>query len=138
LIDYIIKKTDNKLYIAEEHNYLVKDQSFQKFINKILIIQLTNLTALEISTKKLFNFKNKIPLYLDSNNLLMCINSYRLTNSIYINYFAITSYESVNKDLYIYFRRGHCLKITGNHAFKSQINKCKQILNKTRKSNVLI
>jgi len=133
MIDYIIKKTDNRLYIAEDNYYLVKDISFQKAINKILINQLTNINALESTTKKMFGFKNKIPLYIDTNTLLMCINSYRLENTMYFNYHSIKSYEDIDKDLIVIFCSGHCLKIKATHSFKAQIIKCKQILDKIRK-----
>jgi len=120
--------SDNILYIAEDNFYYQRDMSFQKFINSRLIYRLSNLNAVEKSTKKLFHFKTKIPLFLDRETLLMPIVSYRVLGSFYLNYFAIKSYEKIDGNIIINFINGHSMKITQEYAFKNQIIKAKTLL----------
>lgn len=128
VIDYVIKKDDNKLYIAENNFYNILDSTFQKYVNKLLLSRLNNLSALEKSTKKLFGYKNKIPLFISRENLLLCIISYRMNVSVYLNYFAISKYEKIDDKLIIHFHSGHCYKCESSYAFLSQIKKAQKMM----------
>jgi hypothetical protein len=128
LLDYIIKKNDNKLYLSENNHYLVLDKTIQKYINSCLIKRFTNLAGVEKTTKRLFNFKSKVPLYVDENTLLMNIRSYRQENSMYINYFSILKYVNTPKEVIIHFYSGHCLKLQSRYSFIAQVKKCKTII----------
>lgn len=128
MIDYIIKKIDNKLYIAENHEYKICDCTFQKFINQILIKKLTNLSALEKTTKKVFGFKNKIPLYIDNQTLLLCVRSYRMSDSVYINFHSIKNFQKHNFSFLIEFHTGHSLLLKHEASFKVQMKKAREII----------
>jgi hypothetical protein len=123
MIDYIIKKEDNRIYVCQDNYYLALDTTFQKYINKILLKKLTNLEALEKCTRKVFGFKNKIPLYLDEKTILLCIMSYRMPKSMYLNFYAISKFEKLDSYLIVYFHSGHCLKLEEIHAFNNQMKK---------------
>ncbi|MDD3712511.1 MAG: competence protein ComK [Candidatus Izemoplasmatales bacterium] len=127
MIDYIIKKDDNLIYVCQDNYYLVLDTTFQKYINKILLKKLTNLEALEKCTRKVFGFKNKIPLYLDGRTLLLCIMSYRMPKSMYLNFYAISKFEKLDSFLVVYFHSGHCLKLEEKHAFYNQMKKAREV-----------
>jgi len=129
MIDYILKHDDNMLYIVDNQELIIKDQTFQKYVNSFLIKRLTNLQALEKMTKKHFCFKSKIPLYIDRETLLLCIFSYRTQKSIYINYFSINKYHSVTDGVTISFLNGHEMKIPNYKGFLSQLKKAREILN---------
>ena len=128
VIDYVIKKDDNKLYIAENNIYLVVDSTIQKYINNLLLKRLNNLSALEKSTRKLFGFKNKIPLFISHETLLLCIMSYRMNISVYLNFFAISKYEEIDGKLIVHFYSGHCYYCESSHAFYSQIKKAQKMM----------
>lgn len=130
MIDYIIRKSDNLIYVAKKNEYLSYDMTFQKYVNRILINRLSNLEALEKSTKKYFSLKSKIPLLLSKDILLLCIVSYRMLNCTYINYFNISNYERLNNYIIIYFYSGHCLKITNTYAFLNQYKYARKIIDK--------
>jgi len=128
VIDYILKKDDNKLYIAENNFYSVVDSTIQKYINQLLLKRLNNLSALEKSTRKLFGFKNKIPLFISREILLLCIMSYRMNMSVYLNYFAISKYEEIEGKLIVYFYSGHCYACESSYAFYNQIKKAQKMM----------
>lgn len=132
MLDYIVKKDDNKIYVSENNQYFAYDMTIQKFINQRLIYRLSNVEALEKVTRKVFGFKSKIPLYIDEETLLMCIGSLRLSSSLYINYFAISKYEISKDAINVYFYNAHCLRIANTYAFGKQIIKCRTILEKIK------
>lgn len=130
MLDYIIRKSDNKIYVSVDNQYLIYDTTFQKYVNRILIKRLSNLEALEKSTKKYFLIKNKVPLLLSKDILLLCVISYRMLNLTYINYFSISKYERKNKEVCIYFYSGHCLKTENVYAFINQYKYARKIIDK--------
>ncbi|MDT8337514.1 MAG: hypothetical protein RQ856_06810 [Candidatus Izemoplasmatales bacterium] len=132
MLDYIIKKDDNRLYIAQGNNYITKDETISKYLNKILLNRLSNLSALEKTSKRLFGFKNKIPLYIDQDTLLLSIISHRMENSIYINYFSIAKYEKIKDGIIIYFHSYHCFKCKLPYAFISQMKRAKHMVDSLR------
>lgn len=126
-MDYLIKKSDNKIYIAEENNYFIYDMTIQKLLNKTLIYQLNDIKSLEKNTKKLFDFKNKIPLYIDKNTLLICLISFRIENSFYLNYFQISNFYKKERGVIIEFFSHHSLYFKSYFTFKKQYNKAKKV-----------
>lgn len=130
MLDYIIRKPDNKIYVATDNKYLVYDMTFQKFVNNILLRRLTNLEALEKCSKKYFSLKSKIPLLLSKDILLLCVISYRMLNSTYINYLSISSFEKTKNFVTIYFNSGHCLRISNVYAFLKQYKTARKIFDK--------
>lgn len=128
LLDYIIKREDNKLYVCQTNQYFSFDITLQKYFNSRLINRLTNLDGVEKATKKLFGFKNKVPIFIDSKNLLMCIKSYRQEGSLYLNYHAILRHRIFEKEVYIEFHTGHCLRLVSRYAFLTQMQKCQLII----------
>jgi hypothetical protein len=128
MLDYIIKKEDNKLYIAQDNFYLIKDETISKFLNKILLNRLNNLSALEKTSKKLFGFKSKIPLFIDQDTLLLSIISHRMEKSLYINYFSIAKYEKTSEGIIIHFHSHHCYRCSSSYAFISQIKKAQKMI----------
>ncbi len=128
MINYIKKMKDNTLYISEDFNVLKKDCTFQKYINALLAKQLTTITSRERSTKNKLKFSMKIPIFVDKQTLLMCIKSYRLEDSFYINYFAITSYRVIQNDVCITLMNKQTIKIYQKYTFYNQLEKCRKIL----------
>ena len=128
VIDYIIKLDDNKLYIAKDNEYQTHDCTFQKYINRILIKRFNDLNALEKSIKKVYGYKNKIPLFIDNNNLLLCLRSYRMNESIYINFHSIKNFERVNKLILIEFHSGHVLRLKQESGLRVQMKRAREII----------
>jgi len=127
-VDYLIKKSDNKIYVASNNQYLVFDITIQRYLNNLLIKKLNNLKTLEKMTKKLFNFNNKIPLYITENILLLCITSYRMEESFYINYFEIKKHEIIDKEIIISFYNNHEMKLPNKIAYLNQLKKARTII----------
>ncbi|MDY0023433.1 MAG: hypothetical protein RBR66_00735 [Candidatus Izemoplasmatales bacterium] len=127
-MDYLIKKSDNKIYVASDNQYLVYDMTIQRYLNNLLIKKLNNLKTLEKMTKKLFNFDNKIPLYIADNILLLCITSYRMEESCYINYHEIKKHEVYDKGIIISFYNNHELKLPKKIAYINQMKKARMII----------
>ncbi len=129
MLNYIKKLNDNSLYISKNHDVMILDTTFQKFINQYLSKNFSTVKATEKSVKKHLKFKSKIPIYIDKYNLLMCIKSYRLEKTFYINYKSIYNYEVKNGYVYITFMNHHQMKIKEISAFMNQLNKCQKIIN---------
>ncbi len=129
MINFIKKQSDNKLCISIDNEINVLDKPIQSYFNDLLTKQLTNLYTREKQTKKHLKFKSKIPIYIDESNLYLCIKSYRLEQSFYINYFAVISYEVFTDYTIVNFRSNHSIKIKGVNTFKSQLKKSRDILN---------
>jgi len=128
MFNYINKKEDNKLYIVINNILEVKDITFQKYINNLLKKNLTTLAVREKTAKKYLNIKSKVPIYIDKQQLLMCIRSFRLENTFYINYYSILNYELYRDYVIIIFINNHCIKIKEKSIFISQLKKCKKII----------
>ena len=126
-MDYLIKKCDNKIYIAEENNYFIYDMTVQKYLNKMLIYQLNDIKSLEKNTRKLFGFQNKIPLYINKNTLLVCLVSLRIENSFYLNYFQIANFYKKERGVIIEFFSHHSLYFKSYFTFKKQYVKAKKV-----------
>lgn len=135
MIDYIIKKADNKLYISQDNCYFTKDETISKYLNNILIQRLNNLSALEKASRKLFGYKNKIPLFINQDTLLLCIISHRMEKSVYINYFSIAKYEKTKEGIIIYFHNNHCYKCPFAYAFISQMKRAQEMIETIRFSS---
>lgn len=127
-MDYLKKLDDYKLYICRYNGIEVQDTTFQKLLNALLKLQLTDLSSRERTTKRALGYKSKIPIYVNQSMLLMCIRSYRLESSFYINYFAIMSHQVLKDHVIIDFIGGHSMKIPEKRAFVSQLSKCRRIL----------
>jgi hypothetical protein len=130
MLDYIIRKSDNKLYVARNNQYQAYAMTFQKFINNMLLRRLSNLDALEKCSRKYFSLKSKIPLLLSKDILLLCVVSYRMLNSIYINYLSISKYVRDKNSIIVYFNSGHCLKINNVYAFLKQYKLARKIIDR--------
>ena len=127
-MDYLIKKSDNKIYVASDNRYYIYDITIQKYLNSLLIKKLNNLKTLEKMTKKLFNFNNKIPLYISEDILLLCITSYRMEESCYINYYEIKKHEVKDKGIIISFYNNHEIKLPYKIAYLNQLKKARMII----------
>ncbi len=128
MINYIKKNFDNRLDISINNNLIIKDMTIQKYLNQYLYKKLTDFYCLEKTTKKLFNFKAKPPIFIDKKTLLMCIKSYRLDESLYINYFSVKSYNIFDKYVIIEYISNHTMKIKEKYAFLTQIRRCREII----------
>ncbi|MBI9009124.1 MAG: competence protein ComK [Tenericutes bacterium] len=129
MYNYFKRTEDYKLYVSKGNEIIIMDIPIQTFLNNLLKKALTDLTSREKTIKKVLGFKSKVPIYIDKNNLFMCIKSYRLENSFYINYFSIVSYEYIGETIIINFRDKHSIKLRKKHVFQMQIDKCRSILN---------
>jgi len=136
MIDYIRKMQDNKLMIVSDNQVKYQDRTFQKVFNDLLKPHLTDLSSRERVTSKIFSYASKVPLYLDCNNLFLCIRSYRMDRSLYINYHAIASYKVINSIIQISFCGRHELRINEKYAFISQMKKCNTIIEFLRDEKV--
>lgn len=128
MINYIKRQPDYKLYISNNHEMMIKDIPIQRFFNHLLTKQLTDLASREKQTKKQLYYKSKVPIYIDDENLFICMKSYRLNNSFYINFHSIMSYEYINGSVVINFKTKHSIRIKEKHTFTSQMKKCNEII----------
>ena len=128
MYNYIKRSSDYKLYISKGNEMIVKDMPFQTFFNKLLIKELTNLSSREKSIKKALRFKSKVPIYINRETMFMCLKSYRLNNSFYINYFSITSHIYKNNFVIVNFQNKHSMKLVEKNIFQNQMEKCLMIL----------
>ena len=128
MLNYIKKLIDNQLYISEDYHIRIIDTTFQKLINDYLHKSLSTVKTTEKIIKKKLNYKSKIPIYIDKNNILMCIKSYRLDKTFYINYRSIFDYEFKNGLVYITFINYHTLKLKEKFTFINQLEKCRKII----------
>lgn len=128
MLNYIKKTTDNKLYISSDNEIDILDCTFQKYINLQLTKTLTNLQSREQTTKRVLGFSSKIPLYIGPTILLICMKSYRLESSLYINYHSIKSCQTNKNNVIITFLSNHCIKLNQKHSYMKQLEKCNKIL----------
>ncbi len=128
MYNYLKRTMDYKLFISKGNNVLIEDMPIQTFFNKLLKRELTDLTSRERITKRVIHLKSKIPIYVDKDTMFMCIKSYRLKNSFYINYFSIKSYEYIDNEVIVHFLNRSSLKTGKKHSFQAQMKKCRLIL----------
>ena len=128
MYNYVKKTPDYLLYISKENEICIQDIPIQKFFNDLLKLELADLYSREKTTKKVLKFKSKVPIYIDKSTMFMCLKSYRLENSLYINYFSITSYTYINDFVMINFQNKHTMKLNKKNAFQNQMKKCLLIL----------
>jgi len=128
MINYMIKRDDNKWQISREHTIQIFNNTIQKYLNPTLNKQLTDFMSRLRITKKVFNYPSKPPIFVDGDTLLLCIRSHRMEKSLYINYFAIRKYSFVLDGVIIEFNTMHCLKIGQTHAFRTQMRRAKEII----------
>lgn len=127
MIDYIRKTVDNRLMIVSENTVVILETTFQKFFNSALKRQLTNLQAREQVTRTLFGFTAKVPLYLDSQHIFLCIRSYRSTKTLYVNLFSIATHHKVSTGVAVLFHGEHELVVGQAYAFLSQLEKARMV-----------
>lgn len=127
-MDYLLKSDDYKLYVCGNQNMYIYDTTFQKYINQLLRKHLIDLDSRERNTKRMLGFKSKIPIYINQRILLMCIRSYRLENSFYINYYSIRDFKHFDGHILINFNNNHTMKIRERHTFLKQLEKCRMII----------
>ncbi|MCK5731811.1 MAG: hypothetical protein KAH13_02220 [Tenericutes bacterium] len=132
MLNYIKKTEDNKLYISSGNNIYVFDIPIKKYFNKMLKKQFNRINTLEITIKRNLSFKAKIPLYIDAKTLLMCIRSYRLDKSLYLNYFSIAKYEFSKHFVIITFLDFHVMKLYEKNSFIKQLEKSRLVLDYLR------
>lgn len=136
MYNYIKRTNDYTLNIQVDNRIIYQDIPIQTHFNKLLKKQLTNLIARENTCKKVFNFKAKVPIYINQNILLMCIKSYRSINCLYINYHSIISYSRNKKEVIINFRDNHSMKINDSFTFLNQLKKCERIISHINQESV--
>lgn len=128
MIDYI-KVIDYQLNVVGEHKIKMIDEPFSKFMNKLLKPYLVNLSSREKTTKRIFGFFNKVPLIINQDILLICIQSYRTNQGFYINYHQILYWEKVGNKVHVFFKSNHCICLDSYHVFIQQMGKAKYIIN---------
>ena len=114
--------------IVDNHTIIYKDTTMQRILNERLKQSLTDISSREDVTKKVLGFKAKAPLFINQKELLMCIRSYRLENSFYINYFSIKKYYEINHKLIVEFLPNFSMIVEEKHSFYEQIKRCKQVI----------
>ncbi len=128
MLCYFIKNENLSLNVYQDNSCKNIDTTVQKYLNERLKTSLTDLVSREKVTKKIFHFEAKVPLYINDNELLMCMKSYRLEKSWYINYFSIKHYYEKNNEIIVEFYENHSLKTQHKHTFYEQIKRCKRII----------
>lgn len=136
MIDYIRKTSDNNLQIVGEHTKTELPWTFQKFINAALKSQLTDLRSREKVTRAVFGFSAKMPIYIDSDHLYLCIRSYRSDDSLYINLHAISGHKREQGVVKVLFHTDHELVIKEKYAFDSQLEKARLVMEFLRNEKV--
>jgi len=126
-MDYI-KSVNYQLQVVSKHRVRYIDEPFTKFINQLLNDQYTNIKTLEKIMKRKYQLTNKIPLWINDRCLLMCIQSYRLNDPFYINYFEVLYWEKNLQGVIVFFRDGYCVKLNSYTKFYGQIVKIDKIL----------
>jgi len=129
LLNYIKKNENHTIDVSVDNEIKCHDTTFQKVLSPYLKGQFTTLEAREKSVKRTFGYDSKIPLYVNDLILLLCIKSYRLEESFYINYHAIRSYQVKTSSILIEFHTNQSMKLFQKRPFLRQIRRCQEILN---------
>jgi|GEM_PF-2380009 len=132
-----IKVIDYHLYVVENNNQTVYDQPFTKYMNQYMKDYLLTLQAREKVTKQVFKFKNKVPIYVHEDLMLLCVQSYRLQQAFYINYFQIQSWARDKKSVIIVFKDKYCIRLSSYHSFIQQVKKAGIMIEHLQKIDVL-
>lgn len=90
MLCYFIKNENYSLDIYQDNSYKNINTTVQKYLNEKLKNSLTDLASREKVTKKIFHFEAKIPLFINDNELLMCIKSYRLEKVVTLIIFLLS------------------------------------------------
>jgi len=128
MLCYLKKMEDYSLDIYQNHDKISVDTTIQRYLNQRLLTCLTDVKSREQVTKRVFGYKAKTPLYINHEELLMCIRSYRSEASFYINYFSIKRYYEWNHQLIVEFAFNHALKIKQKHSFFEQLSRCRKMI----------
>ncbi len=107
MINYI-KILNRQIEIHENCKIKIVDQTLNKYLNRILIDDLTTLKGRMDAVKNKYQFKKLIPLYINETLCLMPIDNKKSINNIYIN---IKSINFIKDSTTIVFYNGEELKI---------------------------
>lgn len=122
------KQKDHRWLMVEEHKGRFYDNTLQKYLRPRLDAELTDFNTRLKTTKKVFHYKAKPPLYVDRNHLFLCMRSYRMEESLYINYFAIKSFVIHKSAVDVCFHSGHGMRLSEVHTFRVQIARCLEMI----------
>jgi hypothetical protein len=126
-MDYI-KGINYQLQIIENHQVIYLDMPFIRWVNEMIKAQFVSIQTRERMIKRYFRFKRKIPLLLNKDHLLLCINSHRSYHLLYINYHQIMNWIKDKNQVIIIFKSGHCLRLKSYEKFINQVYKARCIL----------
>ena len=96
---------DNMYYLTRKANgILIKDASkeylistgIKKYINKLCMSNLSTYDGRRLSTAKLLNQKDNIPIYIDRSTFLFPTKALREYDTMFINYFSILSIRKID------------------------------------------
>lgn len=110
---------------TEKHN-----MSFQRYLNSLLLYELTDYSSRIKATNKLFDFKSKTPIVIDKETILFCSSNIRNYENIIINYKAIEKVEKIgSRKIIIYFKYGHTIKTDMSYySFQKYLEKIDKIV----------
>lgn len=111
-----------KLYL--NHRDIKQDMNAFTYIKKTCLKHLFTYKGYIVACQKVFNFKYKIPLYINEHLQFISVKSVRDYDNIWINYASVYAYESIKDGVDITFYNGTKIVIRISiKSFKTQINR---------------
>ena len=128
-----IKKDDYKTILVSNNKEILIDVPLKRYLNNLLISELTTLDGRLISTKKIIGKKIKIPIYINENIMFIQIYSINGKNTLLLNYFMIDSFNVEKSKVIVYFNDNSKLEVYNKISFLSAIKSCKEVLGVIKK-----
>ena len=128
-MDYIKKDQYGLVWIAKDHQFIVKEQSLENYLNDLCIHHFSSVKAMSESFRKIFHFSSLLPFYINPQILLFPLSGRRSKETLYLNYFQLEHIEYLSGNTQILsFRNHHQMKIHQRDLLRTQILKCERIL----------
>lgn len=127
-MDYI-KEVNFKLQLVINHQMVWIDKPFVTYVNQCLLPYLTTLDVQRKLLRRIYGFKNKVPIILNPKCILICVQSYRSKQALYLNYYQIESWKRNGQKVIVRFNHGHSIYLNSYCVFINQIRKIEHIIN---------
>ncbi len=128
MLEYVTKTMDNKIVVLKDQVKETLDMPLTAYLSHLAIAGMSTLKGRINAIRRLFNFKSKVPLYLDWETLLIPLTSIRSDNSVLVNYHAILSFRKDGKRAVIVLSGAHEMLFPSYKVFLSQYKKAKEII----------
>ncbi len=124
-----IRQSNNECVISTLEQDVKYPGSAMSYLNIICKNMLRDVDSIILSTRKIFDLKSLVPLYINEDNILIPVNGYKNENVVFINYCQIEHIERITKnETCIYFKNGSIIIINKSHIIVRKLYEIAQMI----------